>query len=645
MAFALFLLRRDERIWSARRSEGYPFPSLFFRGCSDLCNIGLQKDEIKMKKTIRSFAFLAILVACSFQMWAQEAPLPSYSKQSFDSLFYQGVVALSSGKYAESERLLKQAYALDSLPAALNYSLAKAIAGQLENDEASDSTSGSMVATSRLKEVKMYISRAYQRSPSDLDIAVLHARMIYDDQPDKSLEILKRLMSEYPDKDEIRSYYIGAAIASRRYEETLPWLKTWLRDATTAEVAGRYYAQVAEVCNELGRSAEIVEEAHYLVDKFPNDEDLRGAVLLNLLYSGQHEEAAKQLKLFEKLSNDPTQKYVLRSLYLLKTNAKKAYAHITKGFSNPQIENEGKLQIVAGLLSSKENRPMEWTEEFVQKMVAELYELYSSDASIASLYLQGLLSRSSGEIPAEAFSVVEKSSSVQDVYLLLFNYAATNRLIDQAHRVCQLAQANMPLDHFFFLIDAVSYSQNEQYEKGKEVLDRGIANLESAEATEERRNQLSELYAAKGDLYDALGERNKTYECYEKAITVSTKNENAFNNYAYMLAEEGQDLPKALQLASHAYRLNPESHNILDTYGYVYYRMGNWDEAERYYRMALETSEGKTSAVLYDHLGDTLLEKGQREAAMQSWLQALELTEGDKEAIRSKIIRLTSIGK
>jgi Flp pilus assembly protein TadD len=64
--------------------------------------------------------------------------------------------------------------------------------------------------------------------------------------------------------------------------------------------------------------------------------------------------------------------------------------------------------------------------------------------------------------------------------------------------------------------------------------------------------------------------------------------------------------------------------------------MGNYTEAERYVRKAVEL--GNTNAVLYEHLGDINFKLDQKEKAKELWEKAFQLDSSNQE-LKVKIER------
>lgn len=106
----------------------------------------------------------------------------------------------------------------------------------------------------------------------------------------------------------------------------------------------------------------------------------------------------------------------------------------------------------------------------------------------------------------------------------------------------------------------------------------------------------------------------------------------ALNNLGYYLAERGERLQEALELIRRAVTIDPTNGAYLDSLGWVYFRLGQLDEAEHYLQQALIYQP--RDATIHEHLGDLYLRQGKREKAQQAFEQALELARESREKKR-----------
>ena len=77
-------------------------------------------------------------------------------------------------------------------------------------------------------------------------------------------------------------------------------------------------------------------------------------------------------------------------------------------------------------------------------------------------------------------------------------------------------------------------------------------------------------------------------------------NPNALNGMAYVLANRGEELTKALSMCKKALDLSPENGAYLDTMGLIYYRMGLYKDSLDFYKKSLKVL-GKNE-ILEEHM-------------------------------------------
>ncbi|GGI53734.1 tetratricopeptide repeat protein [Oxalicibacterium solurbis] len=104
-----------------------------------------------------------------------------------------------------------------------------------------------------------------------------------------------------------------------------------------------------------------------------------------------------------------------------------------------------------------------------------------------------------------------------------------------------------------------------------------------------------------------------------KVIQLAPQNQHAYNALGYSLADRNIRLKEAYSLIEKALELAPEDPFILDSMGWVQFRLGNLQQAEDYLRRAYAIRPDVEIGV---HLGEVLWTRGDKDSAQQFWRDA-----------------------
>jgi tetratricopeptide (TPR) repeat protein len=137
-----------------------------------------------------------------------------------------------------------------------------------------------------------------------------------------------------------------------------------------------------------------------------------------------------------------------------------------------------------------------------------------------------------------------------------------------------------------------------------------------------------------GLIYDNKEMYTKSDSVYEKALSIDSTDVLVLNNFAYSLAERGIQLERALEMARIAVEREPENSSYLDTFGWVHFKLGDFEEAKKYIQQAID--KNNDSAVLLDHLGDIHYKLGDKQKAIDLWEEAFKMDSTQTE-IKLKI--------
>jgi tetratricopeptide (TPR) repeat protein len=178
-----------------------------------------------------------------------------------------------------------------------------------------------------------------------------------------------------------------------------------------------------------------------------------------------------------------------------------------------------------------------------------------------------------------------------------------------------------------YLIEAETLANNNQSDRAWQVL---------GQALKQYPDDLNLLYTRA-----MLAEKRDDLSQMEKDLRAIIKREPdnamALNALGYTLSDRTTRYAEAKVLIERAHTLNPEDPAVLDSLGWVNYRLGNLDEAERLLRQAMERFPDHEVAA---HLGEVLWANGKQREARKVWSKALE-QQPDSPILRSTLRRLT----
>lgn len=129
-------------------------------------------------------------------------------------------------------------------------------------------------------------------------------------------------------------------------------------------------------------------------------------------------------------------------------------------------------------------------------------------------------------------------------------------------------------------------------------------------------------------LAEQIGQFDQLERDLRQILSIDPNNVQAMNALGYSLADVTDRQEEALQLIKKALELRPEEYYILDSMGWVLYKMGNYVEAIKYLRKALTQKE---DSEVRAHLGEVLWVSGAPEEAKQIWREGLEQFPDDEQ--------------
>ena len=166
-----------------------------------------------------------------------------------------------------------------------------------------------------------------------------------------------------------------------------------------------------------------------------------------------------------------------------------------------------------------------------------------------------------------------------------------------------------------------------------EKLGKGRLALGDLEKVVELKPTATGAWLRLGMLHQSLGENEKASEAYLRVLRQNSKAAVAYNNLAWMAAEEGRNLDQALKWARKAKRLSPDLHSVWDTLGWVYRARKEYPQAVASLKRAAQLAP--RDAQVHYHLGVVYAESGMTGEARTSLEKAMSLSGDDSSTAKA----------
>lgn len=447
---------------------------------------------------------------------------------------------------------------------------------------------------------------------------------------DAASSVYKKMSSRYPDDTQLAMDYANTLLYAGKERAALKVFdQIESRTGPNHETAQRKYQyfikaeKYDKASNELER----------LIKVYPEDNQLYGMLAELYKATGQTKKALDVYERAHKL--DPSNPYVQLSLaefYDREGQKEKAFQYLRMAYQNPNLDVDTKVGVLIKMFGEAERFPK------VRQQGAELgkvlTETHPSEAKSYSVY--GDYLNLDGQFAAartQYYKALELDPS---------RYAIWNQILfidieldDQAALLTDSEKALelFPAQPAVYLFNGIAHNHAENYEKAVKSLKMGALMVVGNKAL------AAQMLASLGDAYHQLGAHTSSDSAYDASLQYQPENVYVLNNYAYFLAERGVELDKAKEMSAKTLEKQPNDATYLDTYGWVLFKMEDYQDAKQFLEKAIENG-GNKSAEVIAHYGDCLFMLGDQEGAMAQWKKA-QMMDGENEALNDKVARGT----
>lgn len=404
-----------------------------------------------------------------------------------------------------------------------------------------------------------------------------------DTQQELLLQEFQKLQQSHPDNAEIA---LGLGLLNQQLGN-LEKALTHAREATKLNDSLLSSAILeAQILHAQDKLPAALERLHTLLQQHPNDTRLR-LQYARLLTNNDVEAARAQFKeLIKQNPNDPELQFSLGLINIELGRLQEAQTTFEALLKFPQRQSSAHYYL--GKIAQQQ-----------QQLDTAL--MHFSEVAPGPDYLTALL---------------------QSVHILVHD-----QRLEHAHDLLSSARHRFPQhSERLHLIEVDTLTEYGYLDAAVERLNHALKSMP---------NNIPMLYS-RAMVHDRLNNIVAMEKDLRTIIAYSPNNATALNALGYSLANKTTRYQEALALISQALQIKPTDPAIIDSMGWVQYRLGNHQEAILRLRQAFKDMPDPEIA---SHLGEVLWVDDQRHEALQVWQQGLEL-DADSELIINAMERL-----
>lgn len=462
-----------------------------------------------------------------------------------------------------------------------------------DSDEATQFFLGFVVLSDKIEEAEpIFAQRIAAAPPGSRGVALFQTQQILARANDKlfAYAMLARLMEPYLDMFEAHLVLAQGALSIGERERAIAEANKALAIKPASELA---VLTLAQVTGEPQAAGQVLAA---FLEKNPDAVEVRAAYARMLVEQKQLEPARTQF------------------LALLKTQPDNVGALYALGIVSLQLEDaRGAEQYFKRFLAVLEKSPGEDRDPFKALMMLSQIAEARNDIPGAIAWLDKVDSSTSG--------------GYLDARLRRAQLMARSGDLDGARKTLADTKVDDPAAQGqLLLVDAQLLRDGGYVQSAYTVLQNALVRFPD-------NPELLYDYALLAERLDKLDLMEASLR---RVMQIAPDNQHAYNALGYSLAERNIRLPEALALIERALQMAPGDPFIMDSMGWVQFRMGNLPAAEDALRRAYAVRPDPEIAV---HLGEVLWQKGDKDEAQKLWREA-QGKDPKNDALKSTLARL-----
>lgn len=383
------------------------------------------------------------------------------------------------------------------------------------------------------------------------------------------LAVTGKIAKKYPDR--AYAQYLHGMLAAHNGQSAIA-LEYLDKALAREEIEGAHSAR-AKILLKLGRHDEAVISLHKAVLNRPNDQKLRLTYARLLVDVKQYKKARSEFETLHQASPDDVELlYTLGLLSLESQSFEAAEKYMTKLVEMEQ--RPGEAQYYLGRINESQKRFDAAIDWYRQVHIGR----HRFDAQLRIAYLLG------------------ESGRFEEAH-------------EHLNSMLKGSQSNSSLVRIY-LTEGELFRTSKRYEKAMEVYNTALGIIP----------ENTDLLYARALTAERIGRVDILERDIKTILKTQPDNGHALNALGFTLADQTERYEEAYGYLKRAIEILPDDPAVIDSFGWVNYRLGRFDEAIRLLRKALSRfDDGEIAA----HLGEVLWASGAQEDAKKVWEKSL----------------------
>jgi tetratricopeptide (TPR) repeat protein len=195
--------------------------------------------------------------------------------------------------------------------------------------------------------------------------------------------------------------------------------------------------------------------------------------------------------------------------------------------------------------------------------------------------------------------------------------------LDEAKKRLDRLIAETPNDLDAILALGTLERTRKQYDECAQTYGKGIALLEKPEKSH------WQVFYFRGICFERAKKWADAEADFQKSLELFPDQPSVLNYLGYSWIDQGINLDEGMKMIRRAVEQKPDDGYIVDSLGWAYYRIGNYEEATKHLERAVELRP--EDPTINDHLGDVYWKIGRQLEAKFQWSHARDLKPDPEE--------------